>query len=208
MNDSTNTFFGWVLFAGVIALGLSAISSRVFDLQSPETPGYIIEAAEAGEVDAGPSLAELLAGGSAESGQTVFAKCMACHSIENGGANNIGPNLYGIMGLEIGNHAPGFAYSSALSSKGGDWTWENMDAWLKSPRAFANGTTMSFAGLGDGQDRADLMLYLNANGSDLPLPEVVVEEAAEDGEMAEGEAPEGEEAAGEDTAVEEEAAAA
>lgn len=188
MNNDTNTFFGWVLFAGVIALGLNAISSRVFDLEAPENPGYVIQAAEAGEAAAGPSLAELLATGSAEAGEAVFAKCMSCHTINQGGANGIGPNLYGIMGLPIGKHAAGFAYSSALSGKEGVWDFENMYAWLKSPRAFADGTTMSFAGLGDAQDRANIMLYLNSQGSNLALPavEAVVEDVALAGE-AEGE---------------------
>lgn len=186
MNNETNTFFGWVLFAGVIALGLSAISTRVFHLEAPENPGYVIEAAEAGEAAAGPSLAELLAGGSAEAGQAVFAKCLSCHTINSGGANGIGPNLYGIMGLPIGKHAAGFNYSSALSGKDGDWDYENMNAWLKAPRVFAEGTTMSFAGLGDGQDRANLMLYLLANGGgpDLPVVEAVPEEAEETAEGA------------------------
>jgi len=184
MNDSTNTFFGWVLFAGVVALGLTAISSRVFDVHLPETPGYLIVAPEAGVADAGPSLAELLATGSAEAGEAVFAKCMSCHSINSGGANGIGPNLYGVMGLPIGKHAAGFSYSSALSGKGGVWDWENMNAWLKSPRAFANGTTMSFAGLGDGQDRANLMLYINAQGSNLALP--AVEAADEEAPVLDG----------------------
>lgn len=198
MNNDTNTFFGWVLFAGVIALGLSAISSRVFDLEAPENPGYVIQAAEAGEVEAGPSLAELLATGSAEAGEAVFAKCQSCHTINQGGANGIGPNLYGIMGLPIGKHAAGFAYSSALSGKDGVWDFENMYAWLKSPRAFADGTTMSFAGLGDGQDRANIMLYMLANGGGLELP--AVETAPAEGAEAEagaGEAAEGDAAAGE-----------
>lgn len=188
MNNDTNTFFGWVLFAGVIALGLNAISLRVFDLEAPENPGYVIQAAEAGEVEAGPSLAELLATGSAEAGEAVFAKCQSCHTINQGGANGIGPNLYGIMGLPIGKHAAGFAYSSALSGKEGVWDFENMYAWLKSPRAFADGTTMSFAGLGDAQDRANIMLYMLANGGGLELPEVeaAVEDVALAGE-AEGE---------------------
>lgn len=199
MNDSTNTFFGWVLFAGVVALGLNAISMRVFDLEMPETPGYLIVAEEGGGVAAGPSLAELLATGSAEAGETTFAKCMSCHSINSGGANGIGPNLYGVMGLPIGSHAAGFAYSSALSGKGGVWDWENMNAWLKSPRAFAEGTTMSFAGLGDGQERANLMLYINAQGSGLALPEVVAAPAEEgEGEAAEGETAEGEAALAEE----------
>ncbi|ANU08791.1 c-type cytochrome [Paraurantiacibacter namhicola] len=182
MNDRTNTIFGWVLFSGVVALGLSAISTRVFHADSseaPETFGYPIEGVSTGEEeDAGPSLATLLATGSADAGEAVFAKCTACHTIAQGGAAGIGPNLYAIMGKPIGKHAAGFAYSSALSGHGGDWTYENMDAWLKAPNGFASGTKMSFAGLSKPEDRANVILYMRANGGGPPLPEPEAEEAA------------------------------
>ena len=198
MGDRLNTIFGWVLFSGVIALGLTAISSRVFHAdkpESPENPGFLIVANEAdGEADAGPSLATLLATGDAGKGEAVFAKCMACHTIAQGGADGIGPNLYGVLGKPIGQHEPGFAYSSALSGHGGDWTYENMDHWLTSPRAFADGTKMSFAGLSSAEDRANIMLYLRANGGgpELPAPEAEApaegDEAAAEGDVAAEEA--------------------
>ena len=183
MNDQMNTIFGWVLASLGIALGGSIIAGKVF---TPiEGVGYVIVAEEEGAVaDSGPSLAELLAVADPAAGEQVFARCSTCHTVEQGGANGIGPNLYGIMGLPIGNHAPGFGYSAALSGHGGNWTWENMDAWLTSPRAFADGTSMSFAGLGNPEDRANLMAYLNAMGSNLPLPEVTAAEAAPEGEDA------------------------
>jgi len=118
----------------------------------------------------------------------VFAKCMACHTIAQGGADGIGPNLYGVMGQPIGQHVAGFAYSTALAEHGGNWDFDNMSAWLASPRAFANGTKMSFAGLGDAQDRANVILYLLANGGGPALPPVPVEDpaAAEGGEAEAG----------------------
>lgn len=183
MDDRFNTTAGWVLFAGVIALGLSAVGSRLYQADRPEAPeegGYFIEgAAEEGGEDAGPSLATLLATGDAAAGAKVFAKCTACHTIEQGGATGIGPNLYGVVGTGIGEHAAGFAYSSALSSHGGNWGYEELDAWLKSPRAFAEGTKMSFAGLSSPEDRANIILYLRENGGGpaLPTPE---EPAADD----------------------------
>lgn len=186
MDDRFNTASGWILFAGIIALGLSYLSSKVFDTERPEVMGYAVEVADAGGGDSGPSLAELLATGDAAAGEKVFAKCSACHTINQGGAQGIGPNLYGIMGLPIGKHVPGFAYSSALAEKGGNWGFEEMDAWLKSPRGFANGTKMSFAGLGKPEDRANVMLYMLANGGGLELPEVV---AAPEEEAVEGEEP-------------------
>lgn len=192
MDDRFNTTAGWVLFAGVIALGLSAVGSRLYEADRPEAPeegGYFIEgAAEAGAEDAGPSLATLLAAGDAAAGAKVFAKCTACHTVEQGGAAGIGPNLYGVVGTAIGSHAPGFAYSSALASHGGNWGYEELDAWLKSPRAFAEGTKMSFAGLSSPEDRANVILYMReyGGGPALPTPEEpaaeeIVEDAVLDG---------------------------
>jgi len=205
---------GWVLGSAAIALGGSIVAGMAFADKVPETPGYIIDAPEEGAaVDAGPSLAELLASGSAEAGEGVFAKCSACHSIEQGGANGIGPNLYAVLGSAIGSHVPGYDYSSALTSHGGAWDYANMDAWLASPRGFADGTKMSFAGLGSGEDRANVILYMRefGGGPDLPVVEAAAsaegEDAAEGEEAVEGEAVDAAEAGAEDTPVEEAAAA-
>ena len=96
-------------------------------------------------------------------GQAVFQKCQACHTVNQGGANGLGPNLHGTMGATLA-HVAGFAYSDALRSKGGSWDWEKMSQWLRSPRTFAPGTKMTFAGLSNPQDRADVMVYLNSQG--------------------------------------------
>lgn len=199
MTDRLNTFFGWLLFAGILALGFSIVSSMYFAADKPHRPhemGYpIAGVVEAGAADQGPTLAEMLAVADTAAGEKVFAKCIACHTIEQGGATGIGPNLYGVVGTPIATHAPGFAYSSALADHGGNWDFENLDAWLASPRAFAPGTKMSFAGLSSLEDRANVIAYMNAMGSNLPMP--VVEEApAEEETTAEGE----EEAAAEEGA--------
>lgn len=196
MQDRFNTIAGWTLFSGVVALGLSIVSGMYFQADrphAPETEGYPIEAAaEEGGADAGPSLAELLATGDAAAGEKVFAKCVSCHTINQGGANGIGPNLWHTMGETIGTGKAGFAFSGALSGHGGAWTFENMDAWLKSPKAFASGTKMSFAGLSNGADRANIMLYLLANGGGPALPTpAAAAPAAEEGAAAEAPAAEG-----------------
>ncbi|MGB3795231.1 MAG: cytochrome c family protein [Alteraurantiacibacter sp.] len=185
--SNTNTIFGWVLASGIVALGLSSVSAKFFHADKPHVEegeyGFVIEAAEEGAVDSGPSLAALLAEGSAATGEGVFAKCTACHSIAQGGPAGIGPNLYGVLGSGIGQHAAGFAYSSALTDKGGVWDYEAMNAWLASPRGFANGTKMSFAGLSSAEDRANVILYLRENGGGPALPEVVAEPVDVEGDL-------------------------
>lgn len=179
MGDRFNTVAGWALFAGIIALGGAIVSSKYFDTERPEKMGYAIEGVEAeGEGgDSGPSLNTLLASADVAAGEKVFAKCAACHTVNQGGANGIGPNLWGTVGEAIAVGKAGFAFSDALKSKGGQWTFENMDAWLTSPREFAPGTKMTFAGLGNPADRANLIAWLNTQGSNLPLPAADAEPA-------------------------------
>lgn len=190
MQDSKNTIAGWVLAGGIAALGLSIVSGKVFHADKPERPeqlGFVIEGvvSSEGEAAAEVPVATLLASADIAAGEKVFAKCGSCHSINSGGASGIGPNLYGIMGKP---HAavPGFAYSDALKEKSGPWTFDEMNAWLTSPKAYAPGTKMSFAGLGKPEDRANLMAWMNTqSGSPLPLPAAPAPEAAP---AAEGEA--------------------
>jgi cytochrome c len=173
MSDRFNTAAGWTLFAGIVALGLSSVSSKYFhadQAERPETMGYKIEGVAEEGAAAGPSLNTLLATGDVAKGEKVFAKCSSCHTINQGGANGIGPNLFGVVGAGIGKHAAGFAYSPDLAGNGGNWDFANLDKWLTSPKAFAAGTKMSFAGLSNPEDRANLIVYMNAQGSNLPLP--------------------------------------
>ena len=119
----------------------------------------------------GPSLAqeitERLGAASAESGERVFRQCKACHTVEKGGANRTGPNLYGIIGREIGS-VEGYRYSSAMANMAGSWTVDLLDAFLANPRETVSGTRMSYRGLSEPSQRADMIAFLNAN-SDAPL---------------------------------------
>lgn len=184
MDDRTNTTFGWILFSGIVLLGGVSLSSHYFSADKPHAPeegGYFIEGvAEEGDADEGPALATLLASADLAAGEKVFAKCSACHTVTPGGAAGIGPNIHGIMGASIA--AGSFAYSSDLKAVGGNWSWEQMDAWLASPRKFAAGTKMSFAGLGKPEDRANLMAWLNTQGSNIALPPPPVEEPEAEGD--------------------------
>ena len=182
MDNRNNTIAGWVLFAGICALGLTIGSSMLFASHNPEKPGYPIEDAEAGAGggESAVPLATLLAAADPAKGEAVFAKCAACHTINSGGANGIGPNLFGALGKAHG-HVPGFAYSAALKGVPGNWDFEGMNAWLTSPRKYAPGTKMSFAGLGSAEDRANLIVYMNSQGSNLPLPAAEAAPAAAEG---------------------------
>lgn len=205
MDDRFNTIAGWVLFSGIVALGLSSVSSHYFRADKPHRPhhmGFEIEGVETEGGEEAVPLATLLAEADPAKGKAAFAKCASCHTVNAGGANGIGPNLHGVMGEGIGVGAGGFAFSDALKSHGGTWDFETMDAWLKSPKAFAPGTKMTFAGLGKPEERAAMIVYLNSEGSNLPLPAAPAPEAAPaDGDAAaEAAAPDGPAASGADEA--------
>jgi cytochrome c len=171
MDNRTNTIAGWVLAAGIVALGSGIVASEAFHSERPETMGYPIEGVVeegAGGAAAVEPIANRLANADVAKGEQVFAKCAACHNATKGGPNGIGPNLWGAMFKPHG-HVPGFAYSEALKAVPGTWTWEAMDEWLTSPRRYAEGTKMTFAGLSDPQDRANIIAYLNQQ-SDAPAP--------------------------------------
>lgn len=126
--------------------------------------GYMIEVPEAGapaEVEEGPSLEELLAVADVDKGAKVFAKCKACHKLEDGG-NGTGPHLFNVVDRAVGS-VDGFAYSGALVAVAQTWTAENLDGFFENPKKFAPGTKMTFTGLKKPADRANLIAYLQAN---------------------------------------------
>ena len=182
MEDRFNTIAGWTLFSGIVALGLSSVSGHFFSADKPHRPhemGYPI----AGVVSSAGGAAEvpietLLAKADPAKGEATFKKCMSCHTIAAGGASGIGPNLHGIMGQPVGKHAAGFAYSPDLAALGGNWDFATMNKWLTNPKAMVTGTKMTFAGLETGEERANVMAYMNAQGSNLPLPAAPAEAAA------------------------------
>ncbi|GAA4023634.1 hypothetical protein GCM10022280_25490 [Sphingomonas swuensis] len=170
MQDNNNTVAGWVLFAGIVALGSSLVAGTYFHGERPEKMGYPIEGVveEGGSGEAEQPIEFYLASADAAKGADVFKKCQACHNAEKGGANALGPNLYGAFGKPHG-HVPGFAYSDALKGVPGVWDWKSMSEWLANPKKYAPGTKMTFAGLSNPEDRANVMAYLNSK-SDAPMP--------------------------------------
>ena len=205
MDDRFNTIAGWTLAAFGTALGLSIAGGMLFHTGEPAKEGYPVEAAAeagGGGAEADVPIATLLASADPAKGADTFKKCAACHTIDQGGANGVGPNLYATVGEGIAQGKAGYDFSGALKAVGGNWDFEKLDAWLKSPRKFADGTKMTFAGLSNGQDRANVIAYLNQQGSNLPLPAAPAPGAAADPTAA-GNPPGGAEAApGANSAVE------
>ena len=173
MDSRSNVIAMMVLGAGIVALGSTIVAGEVFKQEKPEKMGYVVEGVEAEAGGEAPvaviPIATLLATADPAKGAEVFKKCASCHNVTPGGANGIGPALHGVLGKPHGVH-PGFAYSDALKAIPGNWDFEGMNAWLTKPSAYAKGTKMNFAGLSKGEDRANLIAYLNTQGSNLPLP--------------------------------------
>ena len=193
MDNRSNTIAGWVLGSCLAALGLSIAGGMLFQSKNPEKPGYPIEGAATEGGDSGTvaevPIASLLGTADPAKGADVFKKCTACHTIAQGAANGIGPNLYATVGEGIAQGKGGYAFSDALKGKGGKWDFDSLNAWLTSPRAFASGTKMTFAGLASGQDRANVIVYLNSMGSNLPLPAAPAAAPAKPGDNAAAPAP-------------------
>ena len=170
------------MFSGIVALGLASISGQVFHADKnhrPEKMGYAIAGVvrEGGGEAAAVPIEALLAKADPAKGEAVFKKCASCHTAGQGGANGIGPNLYGIIGAGKAAHA-GFAYSDDLKKLGGTWDFKALNEWLLNPKGMAAGTKMTFAGLDSGEDRANLMVWLNTQGSNVPLPAAPAADAA------------------------------
>ncbi|MFC3052225.1 c-type cytochrome [Kordiimonas pumila] len=177
-----NKVFAAVIASALLIMVITTISENLFHEEEGVKPAFTIEVAEAGgeaeatPEEAGPSLAELLATADVAKGERQFAKCKSCHTVEKGGANGTGPNLYGVIGRAVASHE-GAKYSSALQEVGGSWTYELIDHWLANPKSVAKGTTMGFAGIRKDDQRADLIAYL-ASMADTHVPFPAVEASA------------------------------
>ena len=170
-----NKIVAAVLVVALLVIGIGKISDIVFHVEKPEKPGYEVEVevkttsvSTETQVEEKVDIAALMALGDVLSGEKIFKKCAACHSINKGGKNNIGPALYNVVGRKIGG-VTDYKYSKALVAYGKEWSFEELNGFLIKPAKWIKGTKMAYAGLRKETDRASVIKYLNQN-SDNPLP--------------------------------------
>jgi cytochrome c len=193
-----NKLLGALLATVFVVFSPNIVSEAIFASPAPEKPGYEIVAVEeeegAGDAEAaGPEpIAPLLASADPAAGEAVFKRCASCHTVEQGGANKTGPNLWEVVNRPVASQE-GFNYSAAMTefAQAGSvaWDYETLNQFLLAPKGLVPGTAMSFAGLKKPEDRAAVIAYLRTlSASPAPLPDPAAAPAAEAAAPAEGEA--------------------
>jgi cytochrome c len=172
-----NKVLGALLGTCLVLVAMHIAAGEIFTPEKPAKPGYEIavkeEQPQGGAPAAAPAavpIANLLASASPERGADVARQCQACHNFQEGQGPKIGPDLYNVIGRKIAS-APSFNYSAALKSKNATWDFDNLNTWLTKPSTFAPGTAMTFAGLSNDKQRADVIAYLDTlSPNPVPLP--------------------------------------
>jgi cytochrome c len=183
-----NKIIGAVLGTVFVVFTIGIVSDSIFAEHAPEKPGFVIAALEEGagggetEEEGPEAIGPLLASADVAAGETVFKKCTACHTVDKGGANKVGPNLWDIVNRPVASHE-GFGYSAGMRefSQGGSvaWDYEHLSNFLLSPRKAVPGTAMGFAGLKNIEERANVIAYLRTLAdTPAPLPEEAAGDAA------------------------------
>ena len=171
-----NKIIAAILMVALLVIGLGKFSDIIFHVEKPETTGYAVIVEQVKTTSSSTKIsaeekidiAELMAMGDITSGEKIFKKCAACHSIIKGGKNKIGPALYNVVGRKVGG-VEGYKYSKALAAYDKEWNFEELNGFLIKPAKWVKGTKMAYAGLRKEKDRASVIKYLNQN-SDRPVP--------------------------------------
>jgi cytochrome c len=172
-----NKILGALLGTCLVLVAMHIASAAIFEPETPAKPGYIVEvkaeASPGGAVAAAPAavpIETLLASASADRGANVAKQCQACHNFQEGAGAKIGPDLYNVVGRPVAS-VSGFSYSAPLKAKGGTWTFDELNKWLTKPSADVPGTNMTFAGISNEKQRADVIAYLDSlSANPVPLP--------------------------------------
>ena len=202
-----NKFAGAVLFSVLLILAVGTLAEILFTTEPASEKSFVVDVPQEGaaqpkkEEKKETPLPVLLSQADVSKGEKTAKVCSACHNFKEGAGAKIGPDLYHVVGRDVATF-PGFSYSDALQKVGGKWTFDKLFHFLKSPKDFAPGTAMGFAGIKDEQKRADVVAYLNTLGSNEPLPEVKQEAPADKGDAKAdgGDAKSGDAAKGKDAA--------
>ena len=173
-----NKIIASILLVALLIIGISKISNVIFKVDKLDSSAYKVELPDDGakqiseentmKADDKVDISALMALGDIAHGEKVFKKCSACHSIEAGGGNKIGPALYNVVGRKIAA-LEDYKYSKALVEYEKNWSFEELNGFLIKPQKWIKGTKMAYAGLRKEKDRASVILYLNKY-SDNPLP--------------------------------------
>ena len=173
-----NKIIASILLVALLIIGISKISNIIFKVNKLDSSAYKVELPDDGakqiseentmKADDKVDISALMALGDIAHGEKVFKKCSACHSIEAGGGNKIGPALYNVVGRKIAA-VEDYKYSKALVEYTKNWSFEELNGFLIKPQKWIKGTKMAYAGLRKEKDRASVILYLNKY-SDNPLP--------------------------------------
>jgi len=194
-----NKIMGAALATVFVILVVKEGTAFIYHTETPEKMGYFVDAPEeaaggAAEAVLPPDWGTMMPTADLAAGEAAFARCQSCHTIAAGGANGIGPNLFGVVGGPV-MHSTGFAYSDAFQAhkaQAPSWTLDELDQFLTAPGRHIPGTKMSFAGIRDTQTRINLIAWLRSQGSGgmaIPAPDPARQPGAAPAAPVEGEAP-------------------